>query len=152
MHHADVFADYFQFYLCDEAYQTDTGVLWNDATTDRMLAVGPDLIAVATARNMYVPVDLEVLGSEPIIDLNDWDQVIECSITVPSGKLILIGCTDNPDKAERLEVTPGSYSARVSYARLTELSDDGLEGNDLYRVQLWPGSLSEVKVLKRRRT
>ena len=146
----DIFADYFQFYVCDETYETDTGLIWDDFTTDRMLAVGPDLIAVGAARNMGVPVQLEVHGLEPPHDFDAWDQVIDCGVSIPSGKLIVFGCTDNPDEAERLHVPPGGYAVRVSYSNLMDLSDNGLEGNDRYRVQLWPGIVSLVTVVKRR--
>ena len=149
-HSLDLFADYFQFYVCDGDFQTDTGTLWDDATTDRMLAVGPDLIAIGTARNMDVPLTLEVSDSEPVSDISEWDQVIECALALPSGTVIAFGCTEVPDDAERFQVDPGSYLARVSYGNLADLSDDGLEGNDRYRVQLWPGKADGVIVVKRR--
>jgi len=149
-HSLDLFADYFQFYVCDGDFQTDTGTLWDDATTDRMLAVGPDLIAIGTARNMDVPLTLEVSDSEPVSDISEWDQVIECALALPSGTVIAFGCTEVPDDAERFQVDPGSYLARVSYGNLADLSDDGLEGNDRYRVQLWPGKVDGVIVVKRR--
>jgi hypothetical protein len=150
--HIDVFADYHQFYVCDVGFKTNTGIIWDEITSDRMLAVGPDLIAVGTARNMTVPVELEVLPSEPVDDFNAWDQVIACSVMFPTGTLILFGCAQEPSEAERLRIAPGSYAARVSYARLADLSDDGLEGDDHYRVQLWPGPPAPVNVLKRRPT
>ena len=34
-----IFSDYFQFYVCDETYVTDTAALWS-ADSDPMLAVG----------------------------------------------------------------------------------------------------------------
>lgn len=148
--HIDVFADYHQFYVCDVDFKTETSILWDDVTSEQMLAVGPDLIAVGTARNMTVPVQLDVLPSEPPNDLYAWDQVITCSLMIPTGTLILFGCTDDPSEAERLYIGPGSYAVRVSYARLTDLSDNGLEGDDHYRVQLWPGPPAPVNVLKRR--
>jgi len=144
----DVFADYFQFYVCDESFKTDTGQLWDDATTARRLAVGSDLIAVGTARNMDVPVDIEILDAPPVQDLEGWDQAIDCGLSIPSGKLIIFGCTENPDEAERLELASGDYAARISYANLGDLSDDGLEGNDRYRVQLWRAAITPVTVLK----
>ena len=149
-HSLDLFADYFQFYVCDGDFQTDTATLWDDTTTDRMLAVGPGLIAVGTARNMDVPLSLEVFSSEPVSDISDWDQVIECALALPSGTVIAFGCTDVQDDAERFQVDPGSYLARVSYGNLADLSDNGLEGNDRYRVQLWPGKTDGVTVVKRR--
>jgi hypothetical protein len=146
----DVFADYFQFYVCDASFKTDTGLLWDDASTFRMLALGSDLIAVGTARNMDVPVEIEVLDAPPTLDLDSWDQAIDCGVSIPSGKLIVFGCTENPDDSERLRIASGDYAARISYANLADLSDDGLEGNDKYRVQLWRGAIPPVTVLKAR--
>lgn len=145
----EVFADYYQFYVCDEAFSTDTGTLWDDVATDRMLAAGADLVAVGTARNCDVPVTLEILGGEPPNDFADWDHVVECGIHLSSGRLILFGCTEDPKEAPRFHVRPGDYCARISYGNLTELFS-ALEGNDRYRVQLWPGTRSEVSVAKRR--
>ena len=144
----NLFADYFQFYVCDSDFQTDTVTLWDDATCDRMLAVGTDLLAVGTARNVNVPATLEVSTSEPAQDFSEWDQVIECSFGVPSGTLIAFGCTVPREKAERLKIDPGSYRARVSYGDLADLSDNRLEGNDRYRVQLWPGEAEGVTIVK----
>jgi hypothetical protein len=146
--HFAVFADYFQFYVCDAAFQTDPGLLWDEAATARMLALGPDLIAVGTARNMTVPVDVEILNAPPALDVDDWDQVIDCGVSLPSGNLIVFGCTENSDDAERLGIDPGDYAARISYANLGALSDDGLEGDDRYRVQLWPAATPAIAVLK----
>ena len=81
-------------------------------------------------------------------DLEGWDQAIDCGLSIPSGKLIIFGCTENPDEAERLELASGDYAARISYANLGDLSDDGLEGNDRYRVQLWRAAITPVTVLK----
>ncbi|MEC3949993.1 hypothetical protein [Sphingobium sp. HWE2-09] len=150
LHHLTLFADYFQFYVCDAQFQTDTGTLWDAVATDRMLAVGPDLLAVGTARNMHVPVTLEMLDGEPVEDFAEWDQVIECGVAFPSGTIIAFGCTDNPDDAPRFSFSPGSYRARISYAGLDDLSDDGLDGNDRYRVQLWPGAMGPISVMKSR--
>ncbi len=145
-----LFADYFQFYVCDGSYETDTGTLWDEVTTDRMLAAGRDLIAVGTARNMFVPVKLKVLDGEPIDDFAEWDQVIECSIAFPSGTVIAFGCTEDPADGERIQVEPRSYVARVCYGNLSDLSENGLEGTDRYRVQLWPGEERPITVIKRR--
>jgi len=145
-----LFADYFQFYVCDAEYTTDTGVLWDDVTTDRMLAVGSDLIAIGTARNMAVPVMLELASEEPADDFADWDQIIDCAVCFSSGKIIAFGCTENPDDAARFVIEPGSYRARVSYGALNDLSADGFEGRDHYRVQLWPGAPTPIAVIKRR--
>lgn len=149
-HQLRLFADYFQFYVCDEERRTDTGTIWDQHSTDRMLAAGPDLVAVGTARNMDVPVTLEILRAAPPSDVSRWDQVIECPLIVTSGTLVALGCTDSMEDSPRFAVTPGEYAVRVSYAGLDDQSEDGLDGNDRYRVQLWPGHVEQIEVIKRR--
>ncbi|WP_395942721.1 hypothetical protein [Brevundimonas sp.] len=144
----DVFADYFQFYVCDAAYTTDTASLWVPETVDRMLATGPDLLGVGTARNMLVPVELQVLDREPSPDPDDWDGMLDCGLSLHSGALIVFGCTEEPAEAERIPVPAGDYGARVSCAGLDTLSEDGLDGDDRYRIQLWPGGVRPVMVVK----
>jgi hypothetical protein len=150
LYNLNLFADYFQFYVCDGFFKTDTSTLWDETTTDQMLAVGPDVIAVGTVRNMHVPLTLEILGGEPAKDFSEWDQVIECAVTFPSGTVIAFGCTEDPETAERFQVKSGAYAARISYGNLRDLSDNGLEGDDRYRVQLWRGEAGQVTVVKRR--
>ncbi|WP_206238761.1 hypothetical protein [Novosphingobium terrae] len=145
-----LFADYFQFYICDEERKTDTGTIWDQLTTDRMLAAGPDLVAVGTARNMTVPVTLEILHEQPSADVAAWDQVIECPLIVTSGTILALGCTDSMEDSQHFAVPPGDYAVRVSYANLDDHSEDGLDGNDHYRVQLWPGHVEQIHVIKRR--
>ena len=45
-----------------------------------------------------------------------------------------------PRDAARIAVVPGTYRARISYGSLDKLSTDGLDGEDHYLVQLWPGT------------
>jgi hypothetical protein len=40
--------------------------------------------------------------------------------------------------APRIAVAPGVYRARVSYGGLATVSADEMEGEDHYRVELWP--------------
>ena len=145
----EIFADYFQFYVCDETYVTDTAALWS-SDSDPMLAVGPDLIAIGTVRNMLVPVELEILTTAPTPDADAWDQMRDCGLRVASGALIVFGCTDDPDQAERIAVPAGDYAARISHGGLNTLSEDGLDGDDRYRIQLWPGAVRPITVLKPR--
>jgi len=50
----------------------------------------------------------------------------------------------------RIPVPPAVYRVRVSYGGLDTLSDDGLEGDDHYRLQLWPATSIAISVLKQR--
>lgn len=145
-----LFADYFQFYLQDELAQEGLAESWTDEAANRLLAVASGSIGVGTVRNMDVPVTIEVLTTEPVRDDENWDHITQCSIDVPSGKLVVAGCTDYFPEAKRIHLSPGTYVARISYGALDTLSDDRLDGADHYRVQLWPGCSALPKVLKQR--
>lgn len=149
-HHFDLFADYHQFYLQDELVEGNLGDSWTQEATDRLMAIAPGTIGVGTVRDMKVPVEVEVQGNEPSGPFDEWDQVNECSIDVRSGRIVIAGCTDYFPDAARIEVTPGVYRARIFYGGLDSLSDDGLEGQDHYRVVLWPGTSTLPVILKQR--
>ena len=52
-----LFADYFQFYIQDEAVTGDLSKAWNEETTSRLLAMAPGTIGIGTD----VPVTVEIL-------------------------------------------------------------------------------------------
>ena len=145
-----LFADYFQFYIQDEAATGDLGSAWTPEANDRMAALAPGVVGVGTFRNMDVPVTLEIHQTEPTDDAADWDQVVECALSVPSGQVAIAGCTDYYPDATRLALPAGDYRARLSFLAPAHLSDNGLEGDDLYRVQLWLALPMPPRVLKRR--
>jgi len=117
---------------------------------NRLLAVAPGTIGVGTVRNMNVPVMVEVTDGEPDANVAAWDHVNECSFEVSSGRVVIAGCTDYFPDAARIDVLPGSYRARVYYGNLNSLSDDGLDGDDHYKVILWRAAPAPVQVLKQR--
>jgi hypothetical protein len=145
-----LFADYFQFYIQDEAATGDLSESWNEEATARLLAEAPGVIGIGTARNMDVPVAVEIHDQEPDDDSSAWDHVVEAQLNLASGRIVVAGCTDYFPDAKRVEVPVGSYRARVSYGALKTLSEDGLSGEDHYRVQLWLAPPMPVRVLKQR--
>ncbi|WP_295851075.1 hypothetical protein [uncultured Xylophilus sp.] len=150
MHTFNLFADYFQFSLQDEAAKGDLSESWTEEAVDRLLAVAPGTVGIRTVRNMDVPVSVEVLAVEPALDLRAWQHVVECSLEVTSPHLVIAGCTDYCPVAARIRVEPGSYRVRACFAELDTLSEDGLEGNDRYHLQLWPAAPLPVVVRKLR--
>jgi hypothetical protein len=146
----ELFADYFQFYVQDEKAAGDLSDSWTPDAVARLLATAPGTVGVGTVRNVDVPVEIEVSNSEPDTDLSAWDQINECSVEVPSGRLVVAGYTDYFPDAERIDLAPGTYRVRVFYGSLDSVSDDGLDGSDHYRLVLWPGTPCEVTVLKDR--
>jgi hypothetical protein len=146
----ELFADYFQFYLQDEAADANLGEAWDEAATERMFAVATGMIGIGTAGNMEVPVTLEVHDAEPSHNLADFDHVVEGALVVTTGPLVVAGCTDYFPDADRIPLEPGIYRVRLSSSGLSTRSADGLDGNDHYLVQLWLGSPGEPTVLKQR--
>ena len=99
---------------------------------------------------MEVTVVVDIRDSQPGEETGDWDQINECSIDVSSGSIVVAGCTDYFPDAARIAVDPGLYRARICYGGLDTVSDDGLEGDDHYRIVLWPVAHSEPVVIKQR--
>lgn len=95
-----LFADYFQFVLMDERSQGDFSTLWTEDALERMLAVGDCALAAGTLRNMEVDVEVEVLRARPEIVPGQWDNIVEASIRIPSGRLVVMGCTDYLTRCE----------------------------------------------------
>jgi len=147
-HNLELFADYFQFYLQDEGTSGDLSDAWSPAAVQRMFAVSTGVVGIGTARNMDVRVTLEFLDSEPSTDFTNFDHVVEGSLIIKSGPLVVAGCTEYSPDAARFDLEPGTYTVRLSSSGLGSLSEDGLDGQDHYRVQLWQASLTEPTVLK----
>jgi hypothetical protein len=134
------------FFLEDgdfEAADFDIEVL-SEGLPKRRLAVLPGMIAVGTTSQMTVPVQIQVSHDRPKEDLSKWDAVVESGIVTPSGVLFLKGSGDA--FGERIEVASGCYGARVYYGGQ---GTSDLEGNDYYKIVLWPLFQYSVRVLKR---
>lgn len=144
----EIFADYHQFYLEDETSPHRTDLIWTKETVEQMIAVGEKLIAVGTARNETVPVSIEFHDSEPLLEIEKYSRVNECSLEATSNKLILSGCTDYLPDAPRIEVKPAAYRVRVLYGNL-ESTKDEFHGEDFYVLQLWEDiEIKGINILK----
>lgn len=145
-----LFADYHQFYIQDENVDGNLSDAWTDEAVERLLAVAPGTVGIGTVRNVDVPVTIVVLEREPALDADKFDQVVECSIVVESGAIVVAGCTDYFPDAARINIPSGPYRVRASFEGLESVSADGLEGNDQYHLQLWPAPMDSVLILKKR--
>jgi hypothetical protein len=114
------------------------------------VATSDGLVAVATARwGGETTVEVEVLDHPPAIDLHAWDRIVECSIDVPSGRLRVYSVEEDLDAAPTIDLAPGNYLILVQSADLDTVPDDtGTEGDDHYRLTLWPGSPVEPRMIK----
>lgn len=98
---------------------------------------------------MRVPVRIEWHDKRPALDLDAYQHIVEAHFDCPCGQLVLAGLTDYDPTAPRFSVRAGPLGVRASFSGLDTLSEDGLEGDDRYVVQLWPGAEpQDMRVLK----
>ncbi|MEZ2223031.1 hypothetical protein [Rhizobium sp. RCC_161_2] len=148
LYQGDLFADYFQIYLRDEAHP-DLPDDYTDEVIARRLSAGPHAIILHTVRNMTVPVCVEWHDRRPATSLDAYQHVAESGFHCPSGQLVLAGLTDYGPTAPRLAVKAGALGVRVNMSGLDTLSEDELDGDDHYLVQLWPeAEPNDVRLLK----
>ncbi|WP_375465358.1 hypothetical protein [uncultured Methylobacterium sp.] len=141
-----IFADYHQFYLWDHEASPLAPTDYTEEDTVRRIKTGPSVVVIQPERNMDVPVEIEVVDRPPDLDLSAWDHVAEASLDLPSGRLEIHECTGG--SVDVLSVPAGTYRVRAYHGRLGTLSEDRLDGDDHYRIVLWPAPFAEVAVLK----
>jgi hypothetical protein len=148
----NVLADYFMIDLLDDGADWPEPIVKEEDVSDRVI-VSDGAITLMTARNMSVPLLLEIGASPPgetvYSDIETWDHVVECSIRIKSGRLAIWGNGEYYPDCPKVGVEPGIYQARIFHGGLTTLSEDGLDGNDVYWVLLTPGQPIEKKVIRR---
>ncbi|CAA2137377.1 hypothetical protein [Methylobacterium bullatum] len=142
----EIFADYHQFYLWDHGEMPDTALDYSEDDLRRRVKTAPFLLVIQPERNMSVPVELDIVDAPPDEALDLWDHVVEASLDLPSGRLEIHECTGG--SIDILSVAPGTYRVRVCFGGLTTLTDDRLDGEDHYRLILWPAPSAPLAVIK----
>ena len=151
----ELFADHHQVHLFNDGSTADLGDAWTDRAVLDRLAVAGDAIALGTSVNVNVAVTVEVLAAAPTADHADFDHVVEGSLRVPSGRLVVMGCTDYEPDAARFPVPPGEIRVRAAGSNLAEAerlgvdSDEAPETMERLSVRVWPASSCDPVVLKR---
>jgi hypothetical protein len=148
-YHLDFYTSHHQFYLADKLSpaRTDSEDFWNVEASQDRLAVEKGILGIGT--ECYGPVkgELNILFEEPETENFDmYDHVVEGSVEVFSGILNIIPCPDNEPCLE-MNVAPATYRVRIYSSNLGTVEID--EGDDYYKIEIWPQSYSDRKVLKR---
>lgn len=143
-----LFADYFQFVVQDESSDDDFATIWTEDALAAQTAFGKSAVCPGTLRNVEVPVEIVVTEADPNISLEDVDHAVEGSIEVPSGRLVVMGCTGYFPEAPRLEVQPGTYQALAVMSGIESIQTEWDPADDKYTVYLWPGPARPPKLLK----
>lgn len=142
----EIFADYHQFYLWDHGAMPDAALDYSEDDLQLRVKTAPFLVVIQPERNMSVPVELDILDGPPDEALDLWDHVVEASLDLPSGRLEIHECTGG--SIDILSVAPGTYRVRACFGGLTTLTDDRLDGEDHYRLVLWPAPAAPLAVIK----
>ncbi|WP_331728152.1 hypothetical protein [Streptomyces sp. NBC_00158] len=151
----ELFADYFQIHILDEASDADFSDVWTAQTVLDGLGVAEGGLAIGTDVNFTVSVAVHLLADQPDEDSDDFDHVVEASLNLASGRLVVLGCTDDVDAAARFDVAAGWTRIRASRrglaaAALPDLDcEDEPEDTEEIRLQAWPAPYSEPHIVKR---
>ncbi|MEU9065565.1 hypothetical protein AB0D60_01545 [Streptomyces sp. NPDC048306] len=150
-----VFADYSQIHIADEGAPENPGDLWGDqCVADGFSAVG-GLLILRTAVPVDVSVDFRYCSGEPDGQYESFDHVIEASVNVPSGRLIVCGPTDDPAHVVKFSVPEGWVRVRASRGNLVsalaadidaDISDATIER---ILLEVWVAVKSDSRVIKR---
>ena len=155
VHHVSVFADNFQFQLQDQVEDCDYPEFWNDALLTQLFVFGQGIIGISTVRDQDVDVTLEIydkpmdekdLRTDP--DLSEYDHAAQCNLELPSGKLLITGCTSDYEDALKLTLPARNYGVRLFWSNLDAIDELGFEGDDAYLIQLWPDTQFDERILK----
>jgi hypothetical protein len=147
-HNFETFVDYHQFCLEDESAPIWDGDVWTDEAHTRQLAVAPGVVVVGTARNTSVPIGIDIRDEVPDEQFGTWDRVVDCTMTVRSGLVVVRAPTQYFPTARRVAVPPAVYRVRVRSAGLDTVSGDACDGSDHYSVTFWPAPPAAPRVHK----
>jgi len=149
LYHLDFSTSYSQFYICDKDFDGDTGSdqFWTNGAFDDRLAIEDGVLGVGTECYGPVKAEFELLAARnDDVNLSKYDHIVEGGIEVKSGIIQILDCPSSNIELE-VNVDPGYYRTRIYSSNLSSV--DGDEGDDYYRVEIWPDTYMERKVIKR---
>ena len=126
--HSDTLIQSKQFYLEDEfAHEC---VDWTEDDIHKRVAIAPGTISIGTnCDHKVIPVEINVINSEPPTNLREWDHLVQCGINVSSGSVVVSGWFNSWKEASRIALPQGSYIARVCFGNqyfCNGLSSEGM--------------------------
>jgi hypothetical protein len=133
---AEIFADYYQVLLFDRSADiTAVADAWTDDAVRDRLAVTSQALGLGTLRPTTVSFDVQVQGDDDC-QLLDGDHVVQTTLDVPSGQLVLAGPTAAADSWHRFNVEPGRWLVRYVISNAASVDASELHGDERYHVQL----------------
>ncbi|MDB5148578.1 MAG: hypothetical protein JWQ57_2598 [Mucilaginibacter sp.] len=153
----DFDTSYSQFYVYDKDSQDqrDSVNFWTHEAYEDRLAIEDGVLGIGTECYGHVKAELEILESaNNLMDFADFDHIVEAGIEIKSGILQILECPNSIVQIE-LPVAPGNYKVRIYSSNLDSVygdkgdNYDDENGDDYYRIEIWPDERAERNVLKR---
>jgi len=142
----NIFADYFQICVRDAGAAANAPETITDADIAFRAKFKDRVATIRTERNMDVPVIFECHDSPPDIDLSQADHAIEGPIEILSASIEIFDLMGASSHV--FQVPAGNYRICVLFDRLGTIDESGLQGDDLYRLILYPGNAAMPVLLK----
>jgi len=146
----DFKTQYNQFYISDKESPNNTASdsFWTEKAHNQRLAMEDGVIGIGIQSYGHVKGELNLLSSvNNDKDYSKYDHIVEGGLNVKSGTLQVLDCPNSEVELE-LKIKPGKYRVRVYSSNLVTADMDEVEGNDQYKIEIWPDSNMERKVLK----
>ena len=144
----ELFADYFQLLLIDASPESEAPTTWSKEAVAHMLTFGRNSVSLGTLRNVIVPFELHIHLSEPRFDPATFDHVVTGSLSVPSGELVVMGCTDSFADAARVKLTAGTYQFVYVVTGVDTITDESALAHDKYALHCWSGPTRQPLTIK----
>jgi hypothetical protein len=141
-----------QFYICDKTSPLETGDddFWTTEAFDSKLAVGEGILGVGTASYSSCKGELMILDQKnDKIFYEQYDHIVEGSLEVSSGILQILDCSSRNVQLQ-IKIDPGVYRVRIYSSNFDSVIDEN--GDDFYRIEMWPSEEPKRLVLKQYRT
>lgn len=127
---------------------TNWAIDQKEGYNDRLLQ-SKNLLAVRTESYGLIKGEINVLESEnKKASFYKYDHIVEAGIKVESGSLQILECPSSAINLD-IKVKPGIYRVRVYFSNMVGYDSDEDKEDDYYKIEVWPDSNMERKVLKR---
>jgi len=146
----DFGTQYNTFYLSsDEGMRSVAEKLDNsDQSLRERLVEAKNLLAISTHSYGRIRGTIHFLDSvDDNINLDLYDHIVEVGLKVESGELQVLSCPTSSIEFKK-SIDPGTYRVRIYSSGLKSYDTDEEEGDDRYKIEIWPDTNKARKVLK----
>jgi hypothetical protein len=151
-HTINFYTQYNQFYISsDNAKSLGPDNNWDDKAFQDRLVILKNTLIVYTESYGDIKGEITVLEKpNDNIKFDSYDHIVEGGLEIESGVLEILDCP-NTDSELKINLNPGKYRIRIYSSNLDSVKERDLandDDDDVYKIEIWPDSNTEVKVLK----